>query len=330
VLAQADEQGDMIVRTMLIAATALAAIAFAGPAQAQRMMPRQSVQGWQAAPQVGGWHGGQQPGAQQPGAWQGAPAARGGNWQQGGARGSRWGARVGGHWYAGMNAPGGWGAYRRPSRGSRIPSYWIAPSFFIGDYAAYGLSQPPYGYNWSRYYDDAVLLDGNGQVWDSVSGIDWDRDGGGYAYDDGGDGAYAYAQGGQGGGYAYPQQQPQPQQGGYYADEAPQQQAYGAGYPPPRAYRQPAPRVTYAPSREVVQPGCCATRYANSGGYYYPPATTTTVTVQIAPAVTTTTTEYVEETTHYTAARSTWHPKRKVWHRPAPRQCSCTCTTTCR
>ena len=55
-----------------------------------------------------------------------------------------------------------------------------------------------------------------------------------------------------------------------------------------------------------------------------PAAAGTTTTV-----VTTTTTEYVEETTHYAPVRKAWRPK-KVWHRPAPRQCNCTCTTTCR
>jgi len=312
---------------MVIAAAALAATALAGPAGAQRVMPRQSVQGWQASPQAGGWHGAPQSGGwhQAPqsgtwhgtprsGGWQGRPTGQTGNWQQGGSHGSRWGARIGGHWYAGMNAPGGWGGYHRPSRGWHLPRYWIAPSFFIGDYATYGLSTPPYGYNWSRYYDDAVLTDGDGQVWDSVSGIDWDRYDGGYAYADG-DGAYAYAQGGQGG-YAYPEQ------GGYYADQAPPPPAYGADY------AAPAPRVTYAPPREVAQP-CCTTTYTSGGGYYYPGATTTTVTVQTAPVVTTTTTDYVEETTHYAPARRTWRPK-KVWHRPAPRQCTCACTTTCR
>lgn len=155
----------------------------------------------------------------------------------------RWGGDVNGHWNGGMYAPGGWNAYHRPNRGYRLSSYWISPSFFIGDFASYGLSQPPYGYNWSRYYDDAVLVDSGGQVWDSVSGIDWNR------YDDGfGADGVAYAQGGQGGAGGYGQQgygqqgygqQGYGQQGygeqGYtpgYAQQGDYQQGYPQSYPP--------------------------------------------------------------------------------------------------
>ena len=98
----------------------------------------------------------------------------------------RWGGRVGGRWYAGVYAPGGWTAYRRPVRGWVLPRYWFAPTFFINDYGAYGLGAPPQGYNWTRYYDDAVLVDGSGHVYDSVTGVNWDGrdDGPDVAYDD--------------------------------------------------------------------------------------------------------------------------------------------------
>ncbi len=109
----------------------------------------------------------------------------------------RWGSKVGGRWWGGANAPGGWNAYRRPYRGYALPSYWIAPRFYVSDWQAYGLTQPSYGYNWVRYYDDAVLVDGRGSVYDTRSGIDWDRSADGYyagddrvyadsGYDDGG------------------------------------------------------------------------------------------------------------------------------------------------
>lgn len=124
------------------------------------------------------------------------PGQGGGNWngprpgQPGQVHQPRWGGNVNGHWYAGMHAPGGWNAYRRPTRGWTLPRYWIAPSFYIGDFYSYGLSTPPYGYSWSRYYDDAVLVDQRGRVWDSVGGIDWNRYDDGYyaegaSYDDG-------------------------------------------------------------------------------------------------------------------------------------------------
>ena len=93
----------------------------------------------------------------------------------------RWGSKIGGRWWGGANAPGGWAGYRRPHRGWAVPSYWNAPRFYVGDWSRYGLAQPPYGYNWARYYDDAVLIDSRGSVYDTTGGIDWDR------YDDGGD-----------------------------------------------------------------------------------------------------------------------------------------------
>ncbi len=85
----------------------------------------------------------------------------------------RWGRMNGGRWYAGGDAPGGWQAYRRPVRGWTVPRYWMAPSFYVYDWSNYGLSAPATGYNWARYYDDAVLIDGRGRVRDVVSGIDW-------------------------------------------------------------------------------------------------------------------------------------------------------------
>ncbi|MGK2909209.1 MAG: RcnB family protein [Sphingobium sp.] len=95
----------------------------------------------------------------------------------------RWGQRIQGRWHGGVRAPGGYVAYRRPVRGFTLPRYWIQPSFYIGNYAAYGLPAPPSGYGWSRYYDDAVMTDAYGRVIDSRSGIRWDDYEGGYADD---------------------------------------------------------------------------------------------------------------------------------------------------
>lgn len=92
---------------------------------------------------------------------------------------ARWGRSVNGRWHGGVQAPGGWRAYRRPVRGWVMPRYWYAPAFVVRNYAAYGLTAPPPGYYWSRYYDDAVLIDDRGAVYDTRGGIDWDR------YDDG-------------------------------------------------------------------------------------------------------------------------------------------------
>jgi hypothetical protein len=99
----------------------------------------------------------------------------------------RWGHRVQGRWFAGWHAPGGWGAYRRPVFGYVLPRYWVQPTYFISNWGAYGLPAPRPGYGWSRYYDDAVLTDQYGRVYDSRSGLAWDQYEGGYddgAYDD--------------------------------------------------------------------------------------------------------------------------------------------------
>lgn len=90
--------------------------------------------------------------------------------------GSRnWGPRSNGRWLGGFRAPGGWSAYRPAVRGFILPGYWINPGFFIGNYTRYGFSTPRSGFGWSRYYDDAVLTDRNGRVYDSVRGVNWDR-----------------------------------------------------------------------------------------------------------------------------------------------------------
>ena len=228
------------------------------------------------------------------------PVHNGGGYNGGG---SRWGGSFGGHWSGGMNAPGGWNAYRRPSRGYRLPSYWVSPNFYIGDFGGYGLYAPPQGYGWQRYYDDAVLVDSRGRVRDSVYGLDWD---GGY----GGDGYGGYAESGYAqGGYA---------SGDYgYAERGADGQgtAYGQQYRTLPPVSQQGNVTTYSTGGGYAGGGY------SSGGYYYPGATTTVVTIQGAPSVTTTTTEYIEETrTRYVAPRRVYHAPKRVYR---PARCSC-------
>lgn len=64
------------------------------------------------------------------------------------------------------DVPGGWSAYRAPSYGYRLPQHWMAPGHFIADYRTHGLRQPGHGFGWSRYYDDMVLTDRWGRVYD--------------------------------------------------------------------------------------------------------------------------------------------------------------------
>lgn len=152
-------------RTLSIAALALTAIALAAPADAGQRGHR--------GPNVRPVHPGVRPMPH--------PGVR--HVQM---RGPRWGGKVRGRWYGGTYAPGGWAAYRRPVRGWVLPSYWVAPSFYVSDWQRFNLWAPQPGHGWIRYYDDAVLVDRYGQVVDTREGIDWDRsDDGRYVAEDG-------------------------------------------------------------------------------------------------------------------------------------------------
>ena len=263
-------------RSFILASAAAFGVALAGPAMAQQAPHPAPAGHWHGS--SGGqwrWSGGQ---------W---------HWQGGGWQAHRnWGGSVGGRWIGGSRAPGGWSAYRPPVKGWAMPGYWLAPSFAITDWGAYGLSEPPYGYHWSRYYDDAVLVDQYGRVMDSVGGIDWDGYDDGYA--DRGDYDYDTSHD-VGPGAPYPPPPPPP---GARVETRTYGYGYGYGAPPP-------------PPMVVQQgPGCgCYGTIVN--GWYYPPATTTTVTITSVP-VTTTTTEVIEEeapVVHHVVRK--WRPKPK-------------------
>lgn len=66
-------------------------------------------------------------------------------------------------------------AYRRPDYGFQLPSYWMTPEYFVFDLEYYDLPEPAEGFGWSRYYDDVVLTDRWGRVYDSRGGIEWNR-----------------------------------------------------------------------------------------------------------------------------------------------------------
>lgn len=299
-------------RNLWLAAAAVTALAVATPATAQRV--------WQN------------------GRWVVMP--KGASHQVGPVNPHRWGKPVNGRWSAGWQAPGGWNSYRRLNRGATLPSYWMGSGFYVPDYLSFGLAAPPQGYHWVRYYDDAVLVDGRGEVWDSRDGIAW-GDGGSYSE------SYAYADSyaGAGAGYAAPQIQPVESYDDYDLPVAPDlpPPPPGAGYdapiPAPYGGYPPAPLPPVAPVVQSYQPpvqvqtyGCaqaCGGAY-QGGAFYggsayassYYAAGATTVVITPAPIVTTTTT-VVEE--RIIADRVVTAPKRVLRKKMLRRTPRCGC-----
>jgi Ni/Co efflux regulator RcnB len=314
-------------RTIGKAAVMLAAgLSLAAPAEAQRVwqggrwvsMPNRGAPAAPSAP-VAPPVGRPAPHFQG-GSFHGTPprGVPGRQWTAPGAHGrTRWGGTIDGRWYAGHRAPGGWNAYRRLGRGSYLPGYWQGNDFLIGDYLAWGLAQPPYGYHWTRYYDDAVLVDDRGAVWDDVDGIDW-QDGAAYAdssYD------YSYSEGSAGTSYAAPY-------GGGYAQPIPVPAA-PAYAPPPVAYGggyvAPAPIIAapvVAPPPVVTYGGAT---YGYGAAYSYAAPGTSVVVIQGAPAVTTTT--VTEEVVQQSVVKVRRAAPRRVYRKP--RRVAC-CACGCR
>jgi Ni/Co efflux regulator RcnB len=216
-----------------------------------------------------------------------------------------------GRWDGGNRAPGGWNSYRRLGRGHRLPQYWLQGSFGIPDYLAFGLAAPPQGYHWSRYYDDAVLVDYQGNVWDSVDGIAWSDDAA-YGYADNG---YAAAES-----YGYSSDGYAPRIEPVVPDAYYEQQPYPGGYAPPVAIAPPVVQV------QGFQGYGYGSGYAASS-YYSAPTTSTSVTYITLPGTTTTTvTEEVVESVSYVRSA----PRRKIRRAPVrhyakPKCCVCVC-----
>lgn len=224
----------------------------------------------------------------------------------------RWGPMVGGRWHAGTRAPGGWSAYRRPVRGWTLPSYWVGGGFWISDWSSWGLSRPPHGYGWLRYYDDAVLADRDGRVWDSVSGIDWNGGGGGgaaSAYAGGGYAAAAAAGGGGGGGGYGARYEAPGYDDEYYEDDRRERRPIPA-HPYPGGYAPPS-----CASPCGAQGGGYARSYYGGSGYYMAGPTVTTIVIQSGATTTTTVTEEVIEEVE--EVRTYRAPVKTVRHYPS-------------
>ena len=63
--------------------------------------------------------------------------------------------------------------YQRPSYGFQLPQTWMTPENYV-NYREFGLDRPATGFGWSRYYDDMVLTDQWGRVYDVANGYDRD------------------------------------------------------------------------------------------------------------------------------------------------------------
>jgi hypothetical protein len=240
--------------------------------------------------------------AQAPGATAGVPMQGGSAWGHGAPMGG--GMMPGGPGYGAPPMghmgplPGAWhgsppprwnggGNYRRPIRGWKVPGRFRDRSFFVADWRGWGLGEPGPGMVWIRYYDDALLVDGDGRVVDCRYGVNWDAgyQGGGYA-----------------GGPGYgppPGAYPQPGYGG---------PVYGGYVPGTTSYRA-GPNTTVT---TTVTPMGAPAVYA-TGGCGACGGAVVTVTPGMAVTTTTTTTDY--ETVYKSVAVR----RRAVWHRPIRR-----------
>jgi hypothetical protein len=120
------------------------------------MTPSAPARGWSSE---GGWRGGQRH-------WQGHSGRDQGNWGQWRGQSRDWGSWRGGHGKANFH----------PRRGFFMPRVFVSPTFFVPNWWSYGLAEPAYGRRWVRYYDDAVLIDERGYIYDTAPGVDWDGD----------------------------------------------------------------------------------------------------------------------------------------------------------
>jgi len=69
--------------------------------------------------------------------------------------------------------PHGWYAHRWVF-GERLPRAWFVHDYWIGDWAIFGLIEPPYGLVWVRVGDDALLIDPDtGEIYEVAYDVFW-------------------------------------------------------------------------------------------------------------------------------------------------------------
>ncbi len=223
--------------------------------------------------------------------------------RSGHVRGHNWGPRVQGRWHAGMRAPGGWGGYQRPFVGYQLPRYWVNPSYYIINYANYGFQAPQQGYQWVRYYDDAVLTDPRGQVVYAQPNVQWEQYGDTYAEAEYGASVSADD------GYTWDERD------SVYASNGPTPAPYGT------TYEQPAqPTYVSQPVSNTPTYDPCVQPYAASGQVYDRSSRANCTTDGKGYSKGYTKGQAATVTVHTAAPQPTYQPAPQPSYRPAPAQ----------
>lgn len=83
----------------------------------------------------------------------------------------RWGWNGQRIWIGQYYYPDGYG-YERWDVGQRLPYIFLSQNYWFDDYMEYGISPPPWGYEWIRYGPDLLLVDVySGQIVDVEYGV---------------------------------------------------------------------------------------------------------------------------------------------------------------
>ena len=169
--------------------------------------------------------------------------------------------------------------FRRFERGHVVPQFWWGPQFQVHQWQMYGFPQPMPGHRWIRHYDDAYMIDGRGRVRDHRYGLDWDRYGDSWGYDESGIPVYV------GDGDYHPgppeydwAEEAYDERGGWDYAEYDRGPGHGRGCGPPRpAPCGPGPYPAPSPAPGYGHPG--AYGYGGGYGYGYGYACCATVTI---------------------------------------------------